>query len=391
MSNNEKSGGSTEPGAAKRPHATLDMSAETVDDGAPDTPRASDEGAETRASDDAQRARSQAQSRRSRPVTGFIAYLAAAVLGGIIALTAGFYTLDAFRDRLPFATQTSTERISQQQQALEQQLAQIQGQAQAARSELREQISALDTRTEGLTRADNAGLSALSERVDALAQQVEAAGAAQPPAPQERLAQLDQRIVELSEELQSLRGTLEQVRAQNADQLARSRAASIALALGNMRRALDRGVPFKLELEALRRLSRQPIEAKVLAAQAEDGVPTVQAMRANFPDYARRALEASKASGGDNSIIDQLVDSARSVVNVRPLGEIEGDGPGATIARIENRLKAGDLTGAIEQTDALSGEAAVQLLPWVEQVKTRIAAQKEMEAVETRFRAVIDG
>lgn len=390
MSNNKKSGGSTESG--KRPHATLDLTAETVEDASAEANGTSDEETETKgANDTSPRASTWTDTRKGASFTGLLAYIAAAALGGVVALTAGFYTIDAFRDRLPFATQTSTERISQQQQALEQRLVQLEEDAQAARAELREQVSALDTRTEGLARADNASLNALSERVNALAQQVEAAGAEQTPAPQERLDQLDERIAQLSEELGSVRGTVEQLRGQRADQLAQTRAAAMAVALANMRQALARGEPFNLELDALRRLSQDSIEVEVLAAQAEEGVPTPQAIRENFPEYARRALEASEASGGDISIIDQIVDSARSVVNVRPLGEIEGDGPGATIARIENRLKAGDLAGAVEQTDALSGEAAVQLLPWVEQVKTRIAADREMDALETSIRAAIEG
>ena len=69
-------------------------------------------------------------------------------------------------------------------------------------------------------------------------------------------------------------------------------------------------------------------------------------------------------------------------MNVRPVGEIEGDSPGAIIARIENRLKAGDLPGCLAQATS-SPAAAAELLPWIEQVKTRIA-DNELDALEAR-------
>jgi len=52
---------------------------------------------------------------------------------------------------------------------------------------------------------------------------------------------------------------------------------------------------------------------------------------------------------------------------------------------VENRLNAGDLQGVVEQSDQLSGEAAVQLLPWIQQVKTRINANIELASLEARL------
>lgn len=393
MSDDRKSTSSQGSGGGKRPHATLDLKAEQMQEEAPEQAEADD--GQSQAADSTQTAeetpRAKASMRESSGTTVFLTHLAAGLLGGLIALTAGFYTLDNFRDNLPFVSQTSAEQIKQQQAALERRLADIEQEAGAARAALGEQVSALDARTEGLARADDASLTALREEVDQLTQQVEAvtANAPDPAAPQ-RITALDERISTLSGELETLSGTVEQLRAQNADQVAQAKAAALAVALANLRRAVEGGDPFKPELDALRRLSATPIEAEVLAAAAEDGVQTLRQLQESFPRFARKALEAAGASG-DDSIIGQIVDSARSVVNVRPLGEIEGDGPAAVIARIENRLKAGDLPSAIEQTDDLSGKAAVQLLPWVQEAKTRIEADREMDAIETRVLAAIEG
>lgn len=395
MSDDKKSGGSRDAGEPKRPHATLDLKAERVEEPAPEDSETagthSDAAGAAGTGHESSRSGKSARAREGFGTTRLLIPLAAGLLGGLIALTAGFYTLDAFRDSLPFVSQQSAEQIKQQQAALEQRVEQVQREAETARAALGEQLSALDARTEGLARADDASVAALSEQVEVLTQQVDTATANAPdPASAERIAALDERLGKLSGELERLRGTVEQLRAQNADQIAQAKAAALAVALANLGRALERGEPFKPELDALRRLSATPIETDVLGSAAEDGVPTLRALQESFPRFARKALKASGASG-DDSIIGQIVDSARSVVNVRPLGEIEGDGPSAIIARIENRLQAGDLSAAIEQTDALSGEAAVQLLPWVQRAKTRIEADKEMDAIEARVLAAIEG
>jgi hypothetical protein len=393
MSDERKSDSPQGSRAEKRPHATLDLKAEHVEETAQDNSDMAETQSGTAGPADNGNTppRENTAARRDPRATGILTHLAAGLLGGLIALTAGFYSIDAFRDSLPFVSQQSAEQIKQQQATLEQRLSEIEQEASAGRAALDERVSALDTRTEGLARADDASVTELRERVDALSQDVASVTANAPdPASAQRIAALDERIDNLSGEMASLRSTVEELRAQNADQVAQARAAALAVALADLRRAVERGAPFKPELDALKRLSATPVEPEILATAAKDGVPTLRALQESFPGYARKALKASGSSDSD-SIIGQIVDSARSVVNVRPLGEIEGDGPGAIIARIENRLKAGDLHGAIEQTDALSGEAAVQLLPWVQQARTRIEADKEMDAIETQVLAAIEG
>ncbi len=393
MSDERKSGSPQSSQDKKRPHATLDLKAEHVEDPAQENSDMAQTQSGTAGPEDSGNMppRAKAAAGGSARTAGFLTHLAAGLLGGLIALTAGFYSVDAFRDSLPFVSQQSAEQIKQQQSALEQRLSEIEQEASAGRAALEEQVSALDARTEGLARADDASVATLRERLDALAQDVASVTANAPdPASAERIAAIEEQIETLSGEMASLRSTVEELRTQNADQVAQARAAALAVSLADLRRAVEQGAPFKPELDALKRLSATPVEAEVLATAAEDGVPTLRALQESFPDYARKALKASGSSDSD-SIIGQIVDSARSVVNVRPLGEIEGDGPAAIIARIENRLKAGDLPGAIEQTDALSGEAAVQLLPWVQQARTRIEADKEMEAIESQVLSAIEG
>lgn len=373
-------------GSAQRPHATLDLKAERVD--APESETTPD--GETEASaGDTQAADKTPTPREGGGAAGFLTHLAAGLLGGLIALVVGYYALGNFRDRLPFVSETSAEQIKAAQDDLEQRIAEVAENSGAARAQLADRVSALDARTEGLAQTDEEAVASLTARVNALEQQLQAAtDTTGDTARAEQIASVRERLATLEESISTLRASLDEVRAQSQENVAAARASALAVALNNLQRAVDSGAAYAAELEAVRDLSAEPLEADTLTAAAEDGVPTLRQLRQDFPRYANAALDAVGATG-DDSIIGQIVESARSVVNVRPVGEIEGDRPSAIIARVENRLKAGDLPGVVAQSDQLSGKAAVQLLPWIEQVKTRINANQELNALESRMLAAI--
>ncbi len=383
MSNDTKSGTGS---SAQRPHATLDLKAERVED------PALEESASTEPESSAEEPRAPVETTPPREGGGaasFLTHLSAGLLGGLIALVVGYYALGNFRDRLPFISDTSAEQIKAAQQSLDQRISQVAQAAGEARAALADRVDALTSRTEGLARTDDEAVVALAARVDALAQQVEtAAGEPGDTASADQIASLSEQINGLQQSISALRNALQEVRAQGQQSAARARGAALAVAVNLLRQAVDGGDAYAAQLEAVRSLSREPLEAGALAAAAENGVPTLRELRGSFPQYANRALDAVGATG-DDSIIGQIVESARSVVNVRPVGEIEGDTPSAIIARMENRLEAGDLPGVVAQSDGLTGAAAVQLVPWLEQVKTRIDAEKELDALEARMFAAI--
>ena len=382
MSDETKSGTGS---SAQRPHATLDLKAERVDDPAPE------ESASTEPESSAEEPRAPVETTPPREGGGaasFLTHLSAGLLGGLIALVVGYYALGNFRDRLPFIAETSAEQIKAQQESLDQRITEVAQAGGEARAALADRISALDARTEGLARTDDEAIVSLITRVDALEREIQALDTGGETARAEQIATVRDRLAGLEESIGTLRASLEEVRAQTQANVAAARASALAVALNNLQRRVDSGAPYTAELQAVRDLSAEPLEADVLTAAAEDGVPTLGELRQSFPEYANNALEAVGATG-DDSLSGQIVESARSVVNVRPVGEIEGDSPSAIIARMENRLTAGDLPGVVGQSDQLSGEAAVQLVPWIERVKTRINASEELDALESRMLAAI--
>ena len=73
----------------------------------------------------------------------------------------------------------------------------------------------------------------------------------------------------------------------------------------------------------------------------------------DFPAVADTMLEATRHSDPNQGVFSRLMDSASSAIRVRPVGSVEGEGPEAVVARIEDKLTNGDLKGASLEWDTL--------------------------------------
>ncbi len=55
----------------------------------------------------------------------------------------------------------------------------------------------------------------------------------------------------------------------------------------------------------------------------------------------------------DQGVTDRLLSSAMRLVKIRPVGEAPGDTPEAIVARMEERVKNGNLAAAVSEWNAL--------------------------------------
>ena len=82
-------------------------------------------------------------------------------------------------------------------------------------------------------------------------------------------------------------------------------------------------------------------------------MPSHAALVQQFPDVADSILSASRGNAADTGLFDRLVNSARSVIKVRPTGNVPGNSPPAIVARMETKLKAGNLKGVVDEWSSL--------------------------------------
>lgn len=310
-----------------------------------------------------------------------------------------------------------TERLA----ALDAQLADLQARmpadSSAEISSLSERLSTLESAvSQGAgqdpdTRAALESLSAqqarITDRIAALEQDLTSLrGAAGQPSAEvtERLsnaaARLDEMLAEqsdLAQRLAEAESNLTAVEAQR-DAAPGSRETLLLLAALQLRDALQGSGPYAQPLGMLKNLAEDdPALAGViepLERRASAGLPGLAELQARFPDVARRiaAIEIGQEGDGWTSGVLRRLSEA---VNLRPVGNVEGDAATAVAARAEVKLNDGDLAGAVAEVNTLDGAAAEAAASWLSDAEARLAAERAVSElgalVSQRFAAMADG
>lgn len=293
--------------------------------------------------------------------------LAAGILGGLIALAAaGGLQYSGLVPSLGPAGNNDevTQRLSADVEALKAQAANGQGTQLAP---LEDRIAALETAAASIGN-ENGDLPALKAEVKSLTDELAAV--------KTQIADARQVTDTVKTDLTTRLDAAEQkLDAPASDvQLAR------AIAVTALKTAIDRGGPFLAELDALKSISPDDAAVAGLAGDATTGVDNRSDLTAAFPDVAAGMLDAVRYNDPDQGIMSRLVDSASALVRVRPVGSIDGEGPDAVVARIENKLTNGDLKGAALEWDALPQEAKTAGAAFKAKLDRRIRVEGLIEA-----------
>lgn len=174
-----------------------------------------------------------------------------------------------------------------------------------------------------------------------------------------------------------------QTEARNLAEAAASEAQSALAraALSRLQAALDSGVPYA---GALADLGLDPVP-EALAAHAETGVPTLQALTDSFPDAARAALDASLKAQVGAGWTDRVLTFLRTETGIRSLDPRDGTDPDAILSRAEAAVQDGRLAEALAEVAGLPPEGQAALQPWVDLAKTRIEATAAATQVATEL------
>mgnify|MGYP001296566584 CR=1 FL=1 len=147
-----------------------------------------------------------------------------------------------------------------------------------------------------------------------------------------------------------------------------------AIAAAALKAAIDRGDSFATELATYAEVAPADADLSKLKALATSGIPTREELAADFSETADAIIAAAEPTPPEGNIFNRLVDSAKGLVSVRPVGDVEGDTVPAIVARIENALTKGDLKTAESEWETLP-EAGKQ------------ASQKFVDGLEARIEA----
>jgi hypothetical protein len=193
---------------------------------------------------------------------------------------------------------------------------------------------------------------------------------------------LGRRTAALDDRLEALTARLEAL-----EELGMARAApeeALVVMVDRLGEALRGSDPYVDALTAVRALAAEdaaltdPLD--LLAPGAAGGVATVAELRQRFAAQAGVILRAER---GDepSGWIDLALDRLADLISVRRVGEIEGEGAEARVARAEARLAAGDLAAAVAEVKGLDGAAAEAASGWLAAAEMRLAAEAGLAAL----------
>lgn len=218
-----------------------------------------------------------------------------------------------------------------------------------------------------------------------LSQRVAALEAKPAPAPpdlrplEQQLGVLDKTTTDLDQRVAALDKAAQQRPAADPKNIA------LALALLQIREAVETGRPFDAEYQALAALARDNKDitaaAVPLAAPAASGV----ASRAVLTDRLRQLAPqiAAARPAEESTWTSGIVARLRSLVTIRRIEPGEGQTPAeAAVATAQHDVASSDLAGAVGALDGLAQPNRAVAEPWLKMAKTRLAVETALRQVQ---------
>lgn len=227
------------------------------------------------------------------------------------------------------------------------------------------------------------GLEGLRAEVDGLVGRlggVETSNA-EAKADRSRIAQtIDQTLEATKGRVGAMESKVAEIEAGAADAVKAQSEAVFAVALADLKSAVDAGRPFGPELEVVKRSAPEglPVLAP-LDGFAATGVPSVTKLREELPKLTR-AMIASVDETSGASFLDRMWSHATQAVRIRPAGETAGESIGARVSRVEGRMVGGDLAGALAAWKDLPEPARKASAGWGAALEARVAVDAALAA-----------
>jgi hypothetical protein len=214
-------------------------------------------------------------------------------------------------------------------------------------------------------RPEAVDLTPINDRLAALEQQVHAAG--------DSAEQQASRLDALDRSLATVSGKVEE----QADQPR----IALAIAASALKSALERGAPFKAELETFAAISPEAPQLDALRAYAEKGVATRSEIAAQVAAAADAMVTADKPVDENAGFVQRLMSSAESLVKVRPIGAVEGAGVPETVARLEAAVNRNDFAAALSEYETLPEAVKAAGTDFATALRSRMEAETQVDAL----------
>lgn len=311
-------------------------------------------------------------------------------LGGVIAAVLGFGVAWYF-----FSQQNAmlTDRISAQNNQISTLEAQIAALPQEPTdlAPMAASVAALSAQVDEIKSGIATDVAAFEERVTA----VERAPGVDGTLAATAIASWEQELDVLRAEIAAQQGRMQTIASTAEADLEATRAEAIAVeqsaeqsaqqaivraALARVQVALESGTPFDAALADLVEAGTEAPAA--LSDVAAEGVPTVATLNEAFPDAARAALSAARASGDADADANPITAFLRNQFDVRSVAPRDGDDPDAILSRAGAALGENRLTDALAEIEGLPEVSRAEMSDWLGQATARTAAVAAVETLD---------
>ena len=237
-------------------------------------------------------------------------------------------------------------------------------------------INGFEARMNGFENRTN-GIEAKANETAAGLGQVEASVAKLPRvdlAPlQASTAALDGRVAKIEGQLSAPKDGSRSTEARAVGSADEARATPLALVGQSVAVAIADGRPYGADLDALKALGAAPATVAKLDPLAAKGAPTAAALRDQWEAVQGSVLAAVKPAE-PGSAFDRFATGARSLVQVRRVGAVQGDDPAALVSQVDGALASGDVAGALAAWDKLPQAGQDRSRDWAAAARGRVAA-----------------
>ncbi|MEM8539906.1 MAG: hypothetical protein AAGF25_03025 [Pseudomonadota bacterium] len=239
-------------------------------------------------------------------------------------------------------------------------------------------VSEMETSISVGAAGEGAGLEALANRIVELETIVSQANgdAINIEALQAEIASVEGGLSALQTELSAqMAGLAEQISSAEDKIAGGTAGANVAgaIASAGLKSAIDRGGSFMSELETYASVAGDAETVAELRNYAASGVATISQLTDQFPSVHNRIIAVGEGLAEDAGVADRLMASARSLVQVRTVGDVEGESPDQIAARIEARLKESDLAAALSEWESLPDAAKNASAGFADSLRARLS------------------
>lgn len=152
-------------------------------------------------------------------------------------------------------------------------------------------------------------------------------------------------------------------------------AAAMLMTLTEFRQAIGRGEPFEQDLAVLRRLAGRDPELLAALTQlepyAQTGIMSPTHLAGEFKDLAGDIVMA-KFKGEDLPTGQAALGRLDDLIKVRRTDDLSSNSTDAIVARAQQRIQSGDISGAVRELSQLEAGPAKVAQPWIDMANKQI-------------------